>query len=101
MMARVRIDRAAIGRLCQKHAIRELSLFGSVIRDDFRPDSDVDVLVEFEPEARVGLLTLARIIEELSELFEQEVDVVTKNSLSPYLRDRILTSREVVYARAQ
>jgi uncharacterized protein len=66
-----------------------------VLRDDFRPDSDVDVLVEFEPTARVGLLRLAGMQNELSDLLHREVDLLTPGSLSPYFRDHVLKTAEV------
>jgi len=87
-----------IADFCRRHHIRKLSLYGSVLRDDFRPDSDVDVLVEFEPGHVVGL----RIIdmeEELSQLFGgHKVDMVNAKYLNPRLRPRILQSAEVQYA---
>lgn len=93
------IDRGKIERVCREYKIRELSLFGSVLRDDFRPGSDVDVLVEFEPDARVTLFDLVDLQERLSNLFGRKADVVTKRSLSPYIRDRVLADREVLYVR--
>lgn len=98
MPVRVPVDRDAIATFCNKHGIRELSVFGSALRDDFRPDSsDVDVLVEFNPEAKVSLLGFCGMIRELEELFGRKVDLITTNSLSPYIRDRVLASREVLY----
>ena len=70
-----------IAELCNRWQITELSLFGSVLRDDFSPDSDIDVLVTFSPKARKGLLTLARIKHELESLSGREVDILTKKSL--------------------
>lgn len=99
-MAALSVDRDTIERFCREHAIRELSLFGSVLREDFRLESDVDVLIEFEPAARVTLLDLIRIRDRLSELLGRRADVVTKNSLSRYFRDKVLQSREVLYVRA-
>lgn len=84
-------------RTLPRHAIRELALFGSVTRDDFRPESDVDVLVEFEPEAQVGLFELVDLREELATLIGREVDLVTKRMLSPLFRDEVLASREILY----
>lgn len=96
---RLELDSEAIARFCRKHGIRELSLFGSVLREDFGDDSDVDVLVQFEPGTRTGLLEYCLILEELEALLGRKVDLVTPDGLSPYLKDRILASREVVYAR--
>ncbi len=75
-----------------------MSLFGSVLRDDFRPDSDVDVLVEFEPEAQIGMLAYNRIQRELSELLQRPVDLVPQKGLKPRIRNAVLASAEVVYA---
>lgn len=99
-MPGIALDREAVARFCQSHAVRELSLFGSVLRADFRSDSDVDVLIEFEPDSRVTLLDLVQIRDELSGLFGRKVDLVTKKSLNRHIRDRVLASREVFYVRA-
>jgi predicted nucleotidyltransferase len=79
MAARIHIDRERIAELCRKHHIRRLSLFGSVLRDDFRPDSDVDVLVEFEPGHTPGL-AFFHMAEELEELIGRRVDLNTGNA---------------------
>lgn len=94
---RIAVNRERLAQFCRKHRIRELSFFGSVLRDDFGLDSDVDVLVEFDPQATVTLLDHVQIQRELSELLGRDVDLVTKRSLSPVLRDEILTSRELIY----
>lgn len=87
-----------IAGYCQRNQILELALFGSVLRDDFDTDSDVDVLVEFEPEAHIGFLALGRIQRELGALFGRRVDVVPKTGLKPVIRDDILRSAMVIYA---
>ena len=88
----------AIVDFCRRHHVRALSLFGSVVRDDFRSDSDVDVLVEFEPGHVVGFEILD-MEEELSKLFGgHKVDIVQQKYLNPRLRGRILASAEVQYA---
>lgn len=84
---------------CRKHRIRKLAFFGSVLRDDFRPDSDVDVLVEFEPGASVGLIRMAGIEIELSTLIGRKVDLRTAGELSRYFRDDVLRTCEVRYAQ--
>jgi uncharacterized protein len=99
-MVRARIDvpKGKIADFCRKHHIRKLALFGSVLREDFRPDSDVDVLVEFEPGQVVGL-RLIRIEEELSQLLGgYRVDLVTPKFLNRRIRDRVLAAAEVQYA---
>jgi len=95
---RVDIPHDQLAAICQRYHVRDLSLFGSVLRDDFRDDSDVDVLVEFEPEARISFFTLSALAHDLSALFGRKVDVVPKHGLNPIIRDEILTSLEIVYA---
>lgn len=91
------IPREAIAAFCRRHHIRRLALFGSVLRDDFRPDSDIDVLVEFEP-GHVPGLALIRMQDELSALFcERPVDLVTPKFLNPRIRDRVIAESEEVY----
>ncbi len=101
-MAKARIDipKERIAEFCRANHIRRLALFGSVLRDDFGSDSDVDVLVEFEPEARVGLLRLAGIEIELGELLGRKVDLNTPGFLSDYFRDQVLAEAEVHYDAA-
>lgn len=97
MSAQIELDSEKIADFCRKHRIRKLSLFGSVLRDDFGPDSDVDVLVEFEPEARVGLFGLTRMEMELTDLLGRKVDLNTAGFLSKYFRDEVLAEAEVQY----
>jgi predicted nucleotidyltransferase len=99
--ARIKIPQANIEDFCQRHHIRKLALFGSVLRDDFRPDSDIDVLVDFEPSHVPGFIRLAGIELELSELLGgRKVDMNTLMGLSPYFRDQVLAEAEVVYVGA-
>lgn len=96
----IKISPAKITAFCRRHHIRKLSLFGSVLRDDFQPDSDVDVLVEFEPGHVPGLLRLAAMEHELSALLAgRPVDLRTPQDLSRYFRDEVLAEAEVQYAR--
>ena len=84
---------------CRRWKIREFSLFGSVLRDDFRPDSDMDVLVELAAGHGWGLYEWVDMIEELKALFGREVDLVEKTGLrNPFRRHSILTTRRVLYA---
>ena len=83
---------------CRRNDIRTFSLFGSVLREDFGPESDIDVLVEFEPEARVGFMALGRMQRELAELLGRSVDLVPSDGLKPLIRDRVLDSAQVLYA---
>ncbi len=93
------LDKEALADLCRRWHIEELALFGSVTRSDFRNDSDVDVMVEFEANARVGLWDLARLQRELAELIGREVDLVEKGTiLNPYRRAAIERDLTVVYA---
>ena len=97
---KVAIPKDELADFCRRNRIRRLSLFGSVLRDDFGPDSDVDVLVEFEPGARVGLLRMAGMEIELSEMLGRKVDLNTQGFLSPYYRDAVLAEAEVQYDTA-
>ena len=87
-----------VAEFCEQHHIRRLSLFGSVLRDDFGPASDIDVLVEFEPQAQVGLMAFARIQRELSEILQRPIDLVTPDGLKPLIKGSVLDSAEVIYA---
>lgn len=87
-----------IAEYCRRNHIRSLSLFGSILRDDFGPDSDADLLVEFEPDAQVGFLALGRMQREFSQLLRRPVDLVPKGGLKPKIRDAVLSTAEVVYA---
>jgi len=97
-MIHVAVDKTQIAAFCRKHRIRRLALFGSVLRDDFGPESDVDALVEFEPDAHVGFLALARAARELSALLGRRVDLVPQAGLKPLIRDEVLTEAEELYA---
>ena len=88
--------RAAIADFSRRNRIRRLALFGSALRDDFRPDSDLDILVEFEPDARVGLRFFA-LQRELTELIGRPVDLNTPAFLSPYFRDQVMAEAEDLY----
>jgi len=94
----VEVPKSAVKRFCKKHHVRKLSLFGSVLREDFRADSDVDVLVEFEPGKGPGFLGLARMERKLSAILGRKVDLRTPQELSRYFRDDVLSSAEVQYA---
>jgi predicted nucleotidyltransferase len=94
---RIAISLDAIASFCRRNHIRKLSLFGSVLRDDFRPDSDVDVLVEFEPGKAPGL-KFFQIQRELSALFNRPVDLHTRASLSRLFVDEVMAEAQVQYA---
>jgi predicted nucleotidyltransferase len=97
-MTRLDFDKEALGRLCRRHRIRRLSLFGSVLKGVVRPDSDIDLLVEFEPEAVPGLIGMAAIETELSELLGRKVDLRTRQDLSPHFREAVERTAEVQFA---
>jgi hypothetical protein len=87
----------AIAEFCRRHGIRRLAFFGSVIRDDFTPESDVDVLVEFEPDRVPGLITFAGYQIELSEMLGRPVDMHTPRSLSRHFREEVLAEAKDEY----
>lgn len=100
MPQKIRVDREELAKFCGRNYISKLSFFGSVLRDDFRPDSDVDVLVEFESGQEPGLLGLAKLERELSSLLEnRRVDLRTSKDLSRYFRDEVIAAAELQYAR--
>lgn len=100
MSVQIELEKDKLAEFCRLNRIRRLALFGSVLRDDFGPDSDVDVLVEFEPSARVGLITLAGIEIELSELLGRRADIHTIKGLNPHFRDEVLRTAEAQYDQA-
>lgn len=97
MSSKITVDRQRIAEFCRKHHIRKLSLFGSVLRDDFRPESDIDVLVTFEPGQVIGL-RIVDIEDELAQLLGRRVDLVSEKYLNRRIRDRVLLTAEVQYA---
>lgn len=100
MSPQVVVDQTRLAEFCRRHHIRKLSFFGSVLGESFRPESDVDVLVEFEPEHVPGLLTLAGLEIELSELLGRKADVRTAEDLSRYFRDEVVAKAQLMYAAA-
>lgn len=88
----------ALREFCKLHQVRELSLFGSAVRGELGPDSDLDILVAFEPDARIGFLTMGRIARELSELLGRPVDLVPKDGLKPGIRASVLAEAETLVA---
>lgn len=98
MSPRIRIDSDLLARFCKDHGICRLAFFGSALRPDFRPDSDVDVLVEFEPGRTPDLFSMAEMQLDLSELLGRQVDLRTPGELSRYFRQEVMLSAEVQYA---
>jgi uncharacterized protein len=88
----------ALASVCRRYQVRELAVFGSVLRPDHCPESDVDMLVSFQPAARVTFTTLARMQRELEALLGRKVDLVPKDGLKPVIRDHVLATARVLYA---
>ena len=99
MGAKIKIPKDRLAEFCRKHHIRKLALFGSVLRDDFRNDSDIDVLVEFSPNHIPGLAFFA-MEQELSEILGRKVELHTLQFLSPYFRDKVMKEAETQYVAA-
>ncbi len=97
MTARIEVPAEQLAEFCLCHQGRKLSLFGSVLRDDFGPNSDVDVLVEFEPSAAVGYFGLAEMELELSKILGRKADIRTPAELSRYFRNDVLATAETQY----
>jgi predicted nucleotidyltransferase len=94
----ISIPKDKITDFCRRHHIRRLALFGSVLRDDFGPQSDIDVLVEFEPDAKVGLFKLYDLEQELSRILGgRKVEISTPKSLSKYFRDTVVSEAQALY----
>ena len=93
------LPRKKIAEFCKRWSITEFSVFGSVLRDDFRPDSDIDVLVSIDPKAHIGLFELIDMKLELEKMFKRPVDLIEKEGLrNPYRRQEILRTAQIVYA---
>ena len=95
---KIRVPKKKLTEFCLRYQVQKLALFGSVLREDFRKESDVDVLVSFQPAARIGFITFSRMQRELSEIFKRPVDLVPLDGLKPVIRNSILSNIEVVYA---
>jgi len=101
MSPRIVVDYDRIADFCRRWKVAELSLFGSVLTDDFDPDrSDVDVLIEFLPDARITMFKLVDMGDELAAIFGRHVDLVPKQGLKPFIRKSVLDSSQVVYVAA-
>lgn len=98
--SRISLPDEEIIEFCRRHRIRRLALFGSVLRDDFAEDSDVDVLVEFESGARVGMIRMAGMELELAGILGRKVDLNTEGFLSKYFRDEVIAEAEVLFDAA-
>ena len=94
----IEIPADRIAEFCRRNQIRELAVFGSVVRGELRADSDIDLLVVFEPDAAIGFLALGRIQRELSAIIGRKVDLVMKDGLKPLIRDEVISSSRTLYA---
>lgn len=101
MSARIPIPRDQVAAFCQRNHVRRLALFGSVLRDDFTEDSDIDILVEFEPNHPVGFIGLAGMEIELSRILGRHAEIHTVPGLNPRFRDEVLQAAEVQYEQAR
>ena len=97
---RISIPKDKIADFCKQNQVRRLSLFGSILREDFGPDSDIDILVEFEPGTRMGLIRLSGLEIELGKIIGRKVDLNTPGFLSKHFRDQILAEADVQYDAA-
>lgn len=97
--AHLAVSNEAIQAFCERYPVRKLSLFGSVLRDDFAPDSDVDILIEFEPESGVTYLDLVTMQDELAAIMGRRVDLLTPGALSRYFRQQVLDTAVALYER--
>jgi len=95
---KIKIPKKDLDEFCRRYHVKRLALFGSVVGKDFRAESDVDVLVSFQPNAHVGFITFSRMQRELSSLFNKPVDLVPMDGLKPVIRNSVLSDIEVVYA---
>lgn len=99
MPIQVPIPYSDIEAFCHAHGVRELALFGSVTREDFGPDSDIDVLVDLLPDTRIGLVAFQRMQEELSGIFGRPVDLLTRSGLNRHIAAEVLRTAQIVHAQ--
>lgn len=97
-LGNTQVDEARLADLCRRYHVRELSLFGSAARGEMRPDSDIDMLVEFLPGAEIDLVDYAGLMLDLSHLLGRKVDLVSKNGLKPLIRSSVLGEARLLYA---
>ena len=92
------VDSLSLEEVCRRYGVKELSLFGSAVRGETRPESDIDIMVEFEPGVRIGLIKFESLVEDLELLAGRRVDLVTKRGLKPWIRPHVLKDARVIYA---
>ena len=98
MLKDLNIPMGPIENLCREYNVAELAVFGSAVREDFRSDSDIDLLVTFQPEAKIGLIGFIGLQQQLEEVLGRKVDLVSKRGLKPLIRDEVLSSARLLYA---
>lgn len=98
-LSRVAILSQSIKEICERYHVRQMILFGSVLRNDFDQDSDIDILVDFDPELELGYILFYTLQEELSDLFERQIDLMPKSGLKPVFWERIKANFQVIYER--
>ena len=94
----ITIPQEKIKRLCHRYQVKRLAFFGSVLRQDFNPESDIDILVQFHPDAKIGFMTLGRLGRDLSQILKRPVDLVPQEGLKPIIREEILSTAHEIYA---
>ena len=99
IFARTDIPIDKLREYCKGQPIRRLSVFGSAVRNELTPESDIDLLVEYMPDASVGLFSMARHMREFGEICGRDVDLCTPNGLSKYIRDEVIESARLIYAQ--
>lgn len=92
------IDGLSLAEVCRRYGVKELALFGSAVRGEMRPESDIDMMVEFAPGVRIGLIKFESLAGELASLAKRRVDLVTKRGVKPWVRTRVLKDARVIYA---
>lgn len=92
------VDTSSLFEICRRYGVQELSLFGSAARDEMGPGSDIDIMVEFKPGFRIGLIKFESLVEELERIAGRKVDLVTKRGLKPWVRPAVLKDARVIYA---
>ena len=95
---KIKIPQKELNEFCQRYQIQRLALFGSVLGDNFRAESDIDVLVSFQPNAKIGFITFSRMQRELAELLKRPVDLVPIDGIKPVIRESVLANIEEIYA---
>ena len=93
------VDKTAIDEVCRKYQVEFLGIFGAAARGENRPGSDIDLLIRFSPQAKVGYFKLHDIEQGLAKSFGKDVDLVTQDALSPYIRDRVYSDLKVMYGQ--